>query len=69
MKIRKFDILLEHLNINCKYYLKEYRTSILCERAWADTDRDCLKIVSCKGNISKCELTNNHIIRNPEKEE
>ena len=66
MENRKLDILLEHLDLNCKYYVED--GGGLCERAWADTDREALEWVCCEGHISKCELTTNHVIRYPEKE-
>jgi hypothetical protein len=70
MKDKKLDILLEHLFfIQCKYHLKEDGGGTYCERAWADTDRACLRVVFCDGCISKCELTENDVMRHPEKKE
>lgn len=60
MKDKRLDILLEHINLNCKYYLKDEGS---CERSWADTDRRVLKYVGCNGFILKCELTVNDVIR------
>ena len=56
------DVLLEHLNPNCRYYLED-GGGTFCERAWVDTDRECLLGVHCEGRILKCELTVNNVIR------
>ncbi len=56
------DVLLEHLNLPCGYYVKD-GGGTFCERTWEDTDRECLLTVRCEGRILKCELTVNNVIR------
>ena len=62
MKSLKLDILLEHLNLNCKYYVKDGGETF-CERAWANTERGVLKIVNCEGQLLKCKLTRESFLR------
>ncbi len=62
MRNWKLDILLENLNINCKYYFEDVGGT-WCKRAWTDTDRECLKYTNCDGCVLKCELSTNDVIR------
>lgn len=60
-KSLRLNILLEHLNPKCKYYVEDGDS--FCERAWADTERIVLKRIYCEGHILKCELTVNAVLR------
>ena len=64
----RLDILLDHLNLNCRYHLEDCGGT-WCERAWANDDKDCLKYTNCGGYISKCELTMDDIVRNPQEDD
>ena len=61
MEDKRLDILMEHLNLKCKYYVEDGGS--FCERAWADTDRAVLKYIHCGGHILKCELTTGTVLR------
>lgn len=62
MRNFKLDILLEHLDFKCKYYIKD-GLEYFCERSWLDTDREVLKRIDCEGHILKCELTSADVMR------
>jgi len=61
MESLRLNILLEHLNLKCKYYVEDGGS--FCERAWANTERTVLKCIRCEGYILKCELNEGTFIR------
>jgi len=68
MKSMKLDILLEHLDLKCNYFLEDPGGGDFCERAWENTDRETLMLTRCLGLILNCNLTNFDVIRDPKKE-
>lgn len=62
MESLKLNILLEHLNLECKYHLKDGEATF-CERAWEREDVKCLKYVNCGGVILQCELVAGSVMR------
>ena len=57
----KLEILLEHLNPKCKYYVEDGGS--FCERAWGNFERTVLKQIYCEGYILKCKLTVDDFLR------
>ena len=62
MKNLRLGILLENLNVGCKYHLED-GGGTFCERAWADTERQVLRHAQCGGHILKCELNDKSFLK------
>ena len=62
MENLRLFILLENLNVECKYHLEDGGETF-CQRAWADTERLVLRYAQCGGHILKCELNDRSFLR------
>jgi len=59
MKDPRIDVILENLNIQCKFY-DGGSSGYWCKRAFRNGDMSCgPKFVHCEGQVKNCELTEN----------